>query len=50
MTSIPCGGPKMTSCPLCGAELKDVIGSYGDDETYDGVVCPNGCDLWSLYT
>lgn len=32
------------TCPECGEELIECIGSYGD-ESYDGLKCPNGCNL-----
>jgi len=35
-------------CPICGAELKQVIGCY-EEITYDGLICPNDCDLWEVY-
>ena len=35
-------------CPECGKKLEHVIGCV-DEETYDGVRCENGCNLWDHY-
>ena len=40
-------------CPMCQAKLIPKPGFYTDEEgneqDYDGVVCPTGCDLWGFY-
>ena len=39
------------TCPECGTELEELIGCDTETDTlYDGVICPNGCDLWAYYT
>lgn len=35
-------------CPECGAKLEECMGIYGE-ELYDGVRCPNNCDLRVYY-
>ena len=39
-------------CPGCGAKLEHKPGFYLDnnniEHSYDGVVCPKGCDLFSI--
>lgn len=37
------------TCPICGSTLKNVIGSHPDIGTYNGIECPNGCNLWDYY-
>ena len=32
-------------CPHCGSILGETIMLVGDDQTDEGVVCPEGCDL-----
>ena len=36
------------ACPGCGAQLEYCVGYY-QEEDYEAVRCPQGCDLWSLY-
>ena len=40
-------------CPMCNAKLEHRVGFYtdesGTDFSYDGIQCPNGCDLWGYY-
>lgn len=37
-------------CPICFAKLKTVVVINEDiDECYDGVECPNGCNLFEYY-
>lgn len=35
-------------CPLCDAVLEACIGEY-EGIVFDGVRCPNGCDLAEVY-
>lgn len=35
-------------CPECDAILEACVGSYGDI-TYDGLRCPNGCNLFDAF-
>jgi len=37
----------MGLCPLCDAELEACVGGH-EGIVYDGVRCPNGCDLWEV--
>jgi len=32
-------------CPECNAVLKEKVGYDKDGNDYEGLVCPNGCDL-----
>ena len=37
------------NCPICGAALKHKIGVDPEYGAFDGVVCPNGCNLRDYY-
>lgn len=36
-------GPDLV-CPVCGEKLEEIPGEY-EGQTYEGVRCPNGCEL-----
>lgn len=36
-------------CPDCGEVLKNVVGYDPEHGAFDGVKCPNGCDLRGHY-
>lgn len=36
------------TCPGCGREVIPTLG-HVDEDDYEGVVCPNGCDLWEYW-
>lgn len=35
-------------CPECDAELIETVGEY-EGTTYDGLRCPNGCNLFDAF-
>lgn len=36
-------------CPICGSELKHKVGHHPEMGSYDGVECPNNCDLLNYF-
>ena len=44
----PCVCTKQPHCPGCGSHLVDCVG-VNEEEVYDAVRCPKGCDLWELF-
>ena len=37
------------ACPGCGTQLEFCVGYY-QEEDYEAVRCPQGCDLYAYYT